>query len=137
MAIERADRDKIEDGEANIGNNEGDEEYSKSVWKEMNDKGDCGGKKEIADWPCYGNNSGVSSGSLEIIWIKRGGFAPAKGETTSREEHEGQRKSNCSNRVDMGKRIKSQAPGCSGRWVSKSVCGKGVSEFMDGYCEDK
>ena len=48
MAIKGPNGDKVEDGEADVDDDKGNQENSKCVRKKVNDQGDNTGKEEIA-----------------------------------------------------------------------------------------
>ena len=87
MAIKRADRDKVEDGKTNIGDDKGNEENTEAVGEEVDGEGNDAGQKQVAYRASDGDEANVTSGVGEIVGVKGSGFAPAKGKTATRKEH--------------------------------------------------
>jgi len=80
LTVQGPHRDQIEDGQANIGQDQRDEKYRENRWGKTDKDGNDNGQKEVTDGSGDGNDSGIPSGILEVIGVKRSGFSPTKNE---------------------------------------------------------
>ncbi|EKD52915.1 MAG: hypothetical protein ACD_61C00196G0002 [uncultured bacterium] len=80
LTVQRPYGDQVEDGQANIGQDQWDEKYRENRRGKTDKDRNKNGQKEVADGSGDGDDSRVPTGILEVIRVKGSGFPPTKNE---------------------------------------------------------
>ena len=129
MAVKRADRDQVENGQDDVDVDEGNEKGGRvRVQKGTTDDGEECGQEDVTYWSGNGDEGGVTTGGFEIGGKEFNRFAPAKAD-----EKEGE----SSERVEVDERVQGKSTLRARSGITQAIGNESVREFMDGNGNDE